>query len=186
MILGFPLHTSRLRLRPYEERDVDDYAAFYARLDVATYLYWEPGDDAKLHAAFAKRKSQTVWREQEPLVLAVERKSDNKVIGEVVLVWLSQNHRTGEVGFLFHPDYQGQGYAAEASRAMLELGFATFGLHRISGRCDARNVASARLMERLGMRREAHFVDNEWVKGEWTSEVVFGMLQHEWQAGQTT
>jgi RimJ/RimL family protein N-acetyltransferase len=184
MTLSLLLVTLRLVLRPYEDKDFDDLYAFYSRPDVATYLYWTPGDAEKVRTALARKKTQTVWQEQAPLVLAVTSKDEAKVVGEVVLVWRSQKHREGEIGFVFHPEYQGRGYAAEASRAMLELGFGTLDLHRIIGRCDARNTASARLMERLGMRREGHFVDNEWVKDEWTSELVYALLQHEWRAKQ--
>ena len=55
-----------------------------------------------------------------------------------------------------------------------------FGFRRIIGRLDARNAASARVLERLGMRREAHFVESEFVKGQWTDEVVYAMLEREW------
>jgi RimJ/RimL family protein N-acetyltransferase len=65
---------------------------------------------------------------------------------------------------------------------MLRLGFEVFELHRIIGRCDARNDASAGLMRRLGMRQEAHFVQNELFKGEWGDELVFAMLASEWEA----
>jgi len=81
-----------------------------------------------------------------------------------------------------HPDHRGHGYATEAAAAMLGLGFEGLGLHRIVGRLDARNDASARVLERLGMRREAHFVENEFVKGEWCDELVYAMLASEWQA----
>jgi RimJ/RimL family protein N-acetyltransferase len=67
---------------------------------------------------------------------------------------------------------------------LLRLGFTDYGLHRIIGRLDARNTASARVLERLGMRREAHFVENEIVKGEWTDEVVYAMLEDEWRSQQ--
>ncbi len=67
---------------------------------------------------------------------------------------------------------------------MLRLGFDDLGLHRIIGRCDARNTASARLMERLGMRREAHFRENEWFKGEWGDELIYAMLDREWSERQ--
>ena len=65
---------------------------------------------------------------------------------------------------------------------MLRIGFEELGLHRIAGRLDARNEASARVLERLGMRREAHLVENEFVKGEWTDELVYAMLEQEWRA----
>lgn len=177
----FPLVTERLTLRPYAEGDFEDYKTYYSRDDVATYLYWSPGDEAKLRDSFATRQTQHVWQADAPLVLAAERKSDARVIGEVLLIWRNAEQREGELGFVFHPDVHGQGYACEASLAMLELGFGTFGLHRIIGRCDARNTASYTLMERLGMRREAHFIDNEYLKGEWTSELVYALLEREWQ-----
>jgi RimJ/RimL family protein N-acetyltransferase len=104
------------------------------------------------------------------------------LIGDVMLFWRSREHREGEIGYIFHPDHGGQGYATEAARAMLRLGFDEVGLHRIIGRIDARNTASARVLERLGMRREAHFRQNEMVKGEWTDEIVFAILEGEWRA----
>lgn len=63
---------------------------------------------------------------------------------------------------------------------MLRLGFDGLNLHRITGRLDARNTASARVLEKLGMRREAHLIDNEHVKGEWASELIYAMLAREW------
>jgi RimJ/RimL family protein N-acetyltransferase len=65
---------------------------------------------------------------------------------------------------------------------LLRLGFDELGLHRIVGRLDARNAASARLLQRLGMRSEAHLVENEYVKGEWTDEAVYALLASEWRA----
>ena len=103
------------------------------------------------------------------------------MIGDLVLMWRSAEHRMGEIGYILHPDHQGQGFAAEAGEALLRLGFDGLGLHRVIGRCDARNRASARVLERLGMRREAHFVRNEIVKGEWTDELVYAMLEDEWR-----
>jgi RimJ/RimL family protein N-acetyltransferase len=81
---------------------------------------------------------------------------------------------------MFQPRYHGHGYAGEAATEMLRLGFDGAGLHRVIGRADGRNAASARLMDRLGMRREANFIQNEFVKGEWTDEVVYAMLASEW------
>ena len=68
---------------------------------------------------------------------------------------------------------------------MLRLAFAELGLHRVVGRLDARNTASAAVLERLGMRREAHLVDNEWVKGEWCSELDYAVLAQEWSTSRS-
>jgi RimJ/RimL family protein N-acetyltransferase len=81
------------------------------------------------------------------------------------------------------PDHAGRGYATEAARRLLRLAFEELDLHRVIGRLDTRNEASARLMQRLGMRREAHFVENQFNQGRWESELVYAILRDEWLAG---
>jgi RimJ/RimL family protein N-acetyltransferase len=90
--------------------------------------------------------------------------------------------RQAEVGWIFDPDYQGQGYATEAANAMLDLAFGPGDMHRVAARCDVRNEASWRLMERLGMRREAHFREHGLFKGRWDEEFIYALLASEWRA----
>ncbi len=139
----------------------------------------EPTAQAKL----AVYRGRTRLRDEgDVLTLAIElARGAPQVIGEVMLVWRSRVHRQGEIGFACHPGFQGHGYVAEAARAMLAVAFEGLDLHRVYGRCDPRNAPSNRLMTRLGMRREAHLIENEWVKGEWVDEHVYALLQREWR-----
>ncbi|CAA9562153.1 MAG: Acetyltransferase [uncultured Thermomicrobiales bacterium] len=179
----YPIRTERLRLRPYAAGDFDDLFAMHSREDVVRHLYWDVRDREEVAAMLERRMTMTVLdKEGDALVLAVELPETGQVIGDALLHWTSEEHRQGEIGFVFHPDFHGRGYASEAAMVMLRLGFEELGLHRIAGRCEAGNVASARLMERLGMRREAHFRENEFVKGRWDDELVFAMLEQEWAA----
>ena len=107
-------------------------------------------------------------------------------IGDVQLTWTSRQHRQGEIGYIVHPAHTGHGYATEAAALMLRLGFEELGLHRVEARLDARNLASARVLERLGMRREACLVQTRFVRGEWTDELVYAILQDEWRARTTS
>jgi RimJ/RimL family protein N-acetyltransferase len=178
-----PIVTPRLLLRPFTPDDFDDAYAFHARPDVVRYLYWEPPTAEEFRDLLARKaQGQGFAREGDRLNLAVVPHDVGRVIGDVSLAWRSAAHRQGEIGFVLHPDQQGHGYAAEAARALLQIGFAGLGLHRIVGRLDARNTASARVLERLGMRREAHLVENEFVKGEWADELVYALLDREWAA----
>ncbi len=180
---SFPLLTERLLLRPFSLADLDAYARYQSQEGVVRYLYWGVRTREEIAEALRRRTELTeICRERDVLALAVERRDAPGLIGDVILAWTSAANRTGEVGFVFDPAHQGRGYATEAAREMLRLGFEDLGLKRIVGRLDARNDASARTLERLGMRREAHFVENEWVKEEWTSEVVYAILDHEWRA----
>lgn len=183
---NYPIHTARLLLRPFRAEDLSDLYAFHSRPDVARFLYWEARTLAETQAALQRkvnemRLSQEGDRLSLAVVLPAADEHDERVIGEVSLVWQSQVHQQGEIGFVFNPEYGGRGYATEAAQVVLALGFAELGLERIYGRCDARNAASAQLLARLGLRREAHFIHNELFKGEWGDEFVYAMLQREWQ-----
>jgi RimJ/RimL family protein N-acetyltransferase len=178
-----PIETARLTLRPFNLDDYDDLYAYQSRPDVARFLHWEARDQTQVRQALEHQcRETTLGDEGDWLTFAVVWREVGAVVGEVGLKLLSREHRQGETGFVFNPDYQGHGLATEAAESMLALGFGDLGWHRIVGSCDARNRSSVRLMERIGMRREAHFVQNEFVKGDWTDELVFAILDHEWQS----
>lgn len=183
----FPIETDRLLLRPFRPEDLDELTDIQSREDVARFLYWGPRTrDEVLEDLERRYKWTRLEHEGDAIRVALTLKQPGSpLLGDVCLIWVSEQHRQGEIGFVMHPDHQGRGYACEAAREMLRIGFEQLGLWRIFGRCDARNTASARLMERLGMRREAHLLQNELVKGEWTDEFVYAILSEEWDAVTT-
>jgi RimJ/RimL family protein N-acetyltransferase len=177
------IETERLVLRPFRDSDLDDLHAMRSLPEVVRYLYGEVRTREESEELLAERLALTSLREDDDsLALAVERRSDDRVIGDLSLWLRSAAHRQGEIGFVFHPDAQGQGYAREAAAALLGVAFGQLGLHRVFGRTDGRNEASAALMRRLGMRQEAHLRENELFKGAWGDELVFAVLEHEWSA----
>jgi RimJ/RimL family protein N-acetyltransferase len=185
--LSFPVRTPRLDLRPYETGDLDHLRDMYAREDVNRYLYSEPMGEDKLLTYLQKKIGFRVFaREGDALNLLGTLRETGEVVGDVSFGFVSEEHRTGEVGFVLKPGFTGRGYATEMAARMLRLGFDELGLHRVIGRLDARNDSSARVLQRLGMRREALLVDNEWVKGEWTSELDYALLADEWAASRSS
>jgi RimJ/RimL family protein N-acetyltransferase len=184
---AYPLRTPRLDLRPYESSDLDHLRAMYAREDVSRYLYSEPMGEDELVAYLAKKVAgRALARQGDGLNLLGVLRGTGDVVGDVNLAWVSEEHRSGEVGFVLKPDFTGRGYATEMAAAMLRVGFDELGLHRVVGRLDARNAGSAAVLERLGMRREALLVDNEWIKGEWTSELDYALLADEWATSRSS
>ena len=117
-------------------------------------------------------------------MLLDQRQRFDELIGDFSVWRTSREHLQSELGFVVQPDHQGKGYGAEAARLMLQMGFERLGFHRIVGQCDPRNAASTALMERLGMRREAHLLQNQLVKGEWVDTLVYAILASEWRARQ--
>ncbi len=179
----YPIATERLLLRPFAQGDLDALVAMHGRAEVVRWLYWDVRGREELRGVVGEKLRRTeLAQEGDGLNLAAVLPATGELVGDISLTWTSEASKQGEVGYILNPDHQGQGYATEAARVMLRLGFEELGLHRIFGRVEIRNTASARVLERLGMRREAHFVENEWVKGEWQSELDYAILDREWRA----
>jgi RimJ/RimL family protein N-acetyltransferase len=179
----YPIRTARLRLRPLTTADLEALLTYRGRADVCRYLPFEPMTPEVLLSRLRtdlSRRAITV--EGQALTLGVELAESGRLIGDLVLFFRSREHAGGELGYVFHPDVAGHGYATEAAKAMLDLAFGQLGLHRVIARLDARNEPSAKLAARLGMRQEAHFVRNEIFKGEWSDELVYAILAQEWPA----
>jgi len=182
-VLTYPIRTARLLLRPLTARDVDALLAYRSRPDVCRYVPFEPMDRPTIEERLATQwANATLTDEGQALTLGVELAATGELIGDVVLFWRSREHGGGEIGYVIHPDSAGHGYATEAARALLRLGFEDLRLHRIVARLDERNTASANVARRLGMRQEARLVHNELFKGEWSTELDFAMLAEEWPA----
>ncbi|MBE1489374.1 GNAT family N-acetyltransferase [Plantactinospora soyae] len=183
---GYPVRTERLLLRPLTVSDVDALFAYRSRPDVCRYVPFEPMTREVLHERLASSWANTdLTDEGQALTLGIEVAGTGRLVGDVVLFWHSREHGGGEIGYVVNPDFSGDGYATEAARALLQLGFDDLGLHRIVARIDERNEPSAKVARRLGMRQEARLVRNELFKGEWSTELDFAMLDEEWPAYRT-
>jgi RimJ/RimL family protein N-acetyltransferase len=181
----YPIRTDRLDLRPHRREDLDDLFAFHSRPDVVRYVPWPVRDRQQTAAALEVKLGQAALTEPgQWLVLAVELRESTTVIGEVLLKWASDADRQGELGFAFHSAYHGRGLAAEAATAVLRLGFDDLGLHRIAAVCLAGNVASARLLQRLGLRQEGHLVHSVFFKGAWADQLIYAIVEDDWRARQ--
>jgi RimJ/RimL family protein N-acetyltransferase len=183
---AWPLVTGRLVLRPFEEQDLGALHAIHGDLGVTRWLYNEPRSEEEVRVLLAQKiAGSAVASPGDWLSAAITLPSSSELVGDLSLLWASEVHQSGEIGFVVHPLHQGRGYATEAAEPFLSFAFEVLGLHRVIGRTEARNTGSARVLEKLGMRREAQLVENEWVKGEWQSELVYAILADEWRARES-
>jgi RimJ/RimL family protein N-acetyltransferase len=177
-----PITTERLILRQFAAGDFDALFAYQSRPDVTQWLLWDARTRDEVRVALDKKlASVAIVDEGDVLALAMTRKDTGELVGDVILEFVSAEHRTGEIGYIVHPDHQGLGYTTEACREILRIAFQDLGLHRVIGRIEPRNLGSARILQKLGMRHEAHFAENEFIKGEWQSEDVYAILDREWR-----
>lgn len=114
--------------------------------------------------------------EKFPVIL----KKENKLIGHMVFHTWYEPYKTWEIGWVFSKEYHNKGYATEAAVKIFNYGFETLKLHRIIATCDCRNIASYSVMEKLGMRREGHFIKDINKNGEWLDEYFYAIFEQEW------
>ncbi|AYN43392.1 N-acetyltransferase [Streptomyces dangxiongensis] len=154
--------------------------AYQSLSEVARYLYRPPRTRQDCADAIARVSTATAWaHDGDTLTLAVCRNDSRHVIGEILLKLADARARQVEIGWVFHPAHSGRGYATEAARAAAVAAFGPLRAHRLFARLDTRNGASVRLCERLGMRREAHLVENDLDATGWGSEYIYAALSHE-------
>lgn len=184
-----PIRTERLVLRPLTEADADDVFAYQSLPDVVEYLPWPVRDREESREHTAKRAGFTrLADDKDAIILAAELVGPNgepgPVIGDMSIFLRSAVNAQVAIGWVFHPSRQGRGYATEAARAVLEFVFTEVGAHRVFAEVDPRNSPSVALCQRLGMRLEGLFVENEIFKGEWSDLAVYAILDREWAAGR--
>lgn len=178
------LETSRLVLREFVPGDWPVVLAYQSDPRYLRYYPWEHRTEDEVRAFVQRFVS---WQEEMPRTrfqLAITLAGNGELIGNCGIRRADATSTQAELGYELAPRHWGQGYASEATRAMLGLAFQELGLHRVWGECVAENVASRRVMERLGMHLEGRLREVRWIKGRWQDHLVYGLLVHEWQAQQ--
>lgn len=165
--------TERLTIRPFIQKDLNDVFDIYRNEETCKYLLHENWTHETMKELFERKLKNQYLSKETNVSLAVVL--DSKVIGDLS-VWYTGMKDTVEIGYSFAAETAGKGFATEAMNQLVRNLFHEQRVHRIQATLDARNLASQKLCERIGMRREAYFIQDFWNKGEWTDTMVYGML----------
>jgi RimJ/RimL family protein N-acetyltransferase len=170
----------RVALRELHSGDAETIYAYRTDPGVARYQGWTPRSLDEVRAFIARLSEHEAYSPDTWHQLGIELRSAGALIGDCGVHVLADGAQA-EFGITLAPAYHGRGYADEAVRALLAMLFGTLEKHRVFASVDPRNERSIALMERLGFRREAHFVESLWFKEAWADDVIFAMLEREWQ-----
>ncbi len=174
-----PIETQNLIIRQFELQDWQAVHSYTRDAIVMTYM--EEGQMSETQTRQFVEKNSSDQAEAFPVLL----KSQNQLIGHMVFhLWFAP--QTYEIGWVFHPEHQGKGYATEAAKALLQYCFQNLKAHRVIATCQPENPASYRVMEKIGMKREGHFRkciyrDNN----VWWDEYFYAILEEEWIRNST-
>lgn len=181
MTLATPiLHTTRLRLRPFTDADAEPLFALHSSTYVMRYWDSPPWTDQARAERFLSM-CRTMADEGTGVRVAIDRASDGAFVGWCVLTGWNPDYRSASLGYCLAEAMWGHGYATEAARALLQWAFDTLDLNRVQAEADTRNVASARVLERIGFVREGTLREDCVVNGEVSDSWVFGLLRREWR-----
>ena len=175
------IETERLRIRRLRDDDLDTLVAYRDLPEVAWMQLWEHYTAEEARELINDCKVLEPFTAGSWFQFGVALKDGDKLIGDLYFK-LDEMGKQAEIGYTFAPEFQGQGFATEALKALFHHAFTVVGLHRIWGITDPRNLPSIKLMKRVGMRTEAHHKEDLWFKGEWADDVVFAILEREWLA----
>ena len=183
--MNFMLETARLHIRRFQDSDLESFFEYRNDPEVARYQGWEvPYPCEKVEKLMGKLDSELPNEPGGRFKVAIVLKLTGEIIGEIGFQLHKTDARQAHIGGSVARPHWRQGYAYEASYALIDFLFGECNLHRVTAEIDVENEASWRLVEKLGFRREAHFVENYFSKGKYTSEYHYAMLEHEW--GQLT
>lgn len=174
----------RVTLDPLRPDDIEPLYAMQSDPEVCRYLLYEPRTREKVEEVLARDAAALRLAEPADYLQPAIRDEHGDFIGTMYLDLKSVDDRTAEIGWILLPSAQGRGYAAEAARLLLAYCFDDLGLHRVYAELDPRNDASVALCLRLGMRHEGHFVEDMFLKGEWTDTGRYAILEREWAGRQ--
>ncbi len=175
------LSTGSVRLRPVTDEDADALWALHS--DPRVLRYWDapPWTDPARALVFVA-KCREVADEGSGARVAVERAGDGAFLGWCGLTGFDPDHRSASLGYCFLEDAWGHGYATEAARALLGWAYGALDLNRVQAETDTRNLASARVLEKLGFVREGMLREDCVVDGDVSDSWVYGLLRREWES----
>jgi RimJ/RimL family protein N-acetyltransferase len=173
-----PIESQRLILRRFNENDLESFLAYLNDPHVARYQSWESYTEQQARDVIEQQKTLVPGLQGKWFTFALELKETGTLIGHVALKMLDDQQ--AEIGFTMARSFHGKGLAFEAATSVIDYVFTKLKLHRVVAITDCENERSVALLGRLGMRREGHFLQNIWFKGQWGSEYLYAILREEW------
>jgi RimJ/RimL family protein N-acetyltransferase len=173
------IETERLVLREFRPDDWRAVQEYAADPQVVRHLVWGPNTEEDTRGYIRRALAARDAEPRRGYELAVDLTDEGRLIGAARLEVSDPQNRAGWIGYCFNRRYWGRGFATEAVRAVVDFGFTQLDLHRIFATCAPENSASARVLEKLGMRREGHIVRHKWIRGRWRDSCLYALLEEE-------
>lgn len=174
------LETKRLRLRRIAAEDKNEIFEYRSDAEVNKYQGWIPKtkDDVE---DFIAKVSKKMNEPETWFQLVVLEKDSQKIIGDIGLHFFDSENKQVEIGCTLNKNFQNKGYATESLKKIIDYLFTELNKHRIITSIDPDNLNSIRLVERIGFRKEAHFIESLWINGKWVDDLIYALTEKDWK-----
>lgn len=175
------IETERLLLRPIALADAPDIFEYASNPRVSRHVPWSTHHSIADSESFITAHVLSNYEKHIPEPWGITVKElDNKIVGTVGCRWLSQSVKSMDLGYILAEPLWGRGITTEAAHATLTWVYSNCGVNRIQARCQQENIASARVMEKLGMKREGVLRASEVKDGQFVDVCYYSILREEW------
>jgi RimJ/RimL family protein N-acetyltransferase len=176
--LSLPIHTLRLTLRDFRASDFDAVFAYASDPEVTRFMFYGPRDQEDTHDYLQHMLQSQTQTPRLTWELAVVRRGDGRLIGACDLT--IEHALEADLGYILAREAWGQGYATEIASALLRVGFEQLGLQRIFAMCDINHLASVRVLEKAGLRRETTLYGYKEAKGRSWNVYRYAVTRNAW------
>lgn len=174
------LHSNRIHLRTINKEHAKEVFDYRSDAKTNQYQGWIPKNLNDVYDFIKHKVSKTIDETDSWYQLVIVNKENNKVIGDIGIHFLNEDKKQVEIGYTLAKYYHGKGFACEALSEIMRFLFTDLNKHRIIASVDPANLKSIAMLERLGFRKEAHFIKSILIDGEWRDDIVYAILKKEW------
>jgi len=174
------LESERMILRELAEADWMDVHKYASLANVCQYQPWGPNTENETKEFVKQVLVDSKQSPRSRFVFAITLKGNKEVIGAIEFNVRDCSNKSGEIGYIIHPDYWGKGIATEAANEIISFGFSELKLHRIYATCDVRNIGSAKVLEKMGLKLEGKMREDMLLRDGWRDTYLYSILEHEW------
>jgi [ribosomal protein S5]-alanine N-acetyltransferase len=173
--------STHLYIRRLKKEDWKDIHLYASQENVAQYQPWGPNSEMETLKYVEEALKAEKMVPQTRYVHAMVDENTGRVIGAGEIIIKSFVHQSGEIGYILHPDYWGNGIGTLLGNALVEKGFSELNLHKISATCDPQNISSQKVLTKIGMTLEGRIRHDLKMKNGWRDSLLFGLLKDEWR-----
>jgi RimJ/RimL family protein N-acetyltransferase len=174
------LEARTIYLRRMQPADAERLYSYRALEDVSRFQDWLPGSEEEARDLAAKQADLEPGTPGTWFQFIICRTEDDAMVGDCGVYFPEKEHASPALGIALHPDHRRRGYATVATQLVLDWLFGELSVHRVIANTDPRNLSAIAVLQRLGLRQEAHHRSSHWQRGEWVDALIFAMLRDEW------